>query len=522
MVAVREDLFAARYALGEVLGSGGSGVVRRAHDTVLDRPVAVKLLRTGADDDVMRARLRAEAQLAGSLHHPGIAQIYDYGEVVVRDEPTPYIVMQYVEGTPLSALLRETRALPVSDVMDFVAQIAEALRAAHTAGIIHRDLKPSNVLVTEAGRAVLVDFGIARTSDAEPLTMTGTLVGTADYISPEQCSGRQATPRSDLYSLGMLAYQCLTGHKPFHRESPLATALAHLHDEVPPLTDVPPAVAALVGQLVEKDPEERPVDAAEVAVRARALTGDATRVAPGVVLPPRPSPEVAAAARRPFWRSEGFRSRRLQIAAAAVAVTLLGTIFVAARPATTRVPDLEGLSWGEARQVLAARGLAVERQRVDDPGTERGTVLAQDPAPGAAPDEQTVVVLEVASGKTVLDPDEVVGLTYDEAARILVRLGLVPVRNEVSRPGGDGTVVTALPVGRLRTGTMVTLTVGLDGAVTEAAPTPSAPATSSSGSSGSGSTSSGTMSTSKPQKSSPPGHGSSPGNGKAKAQAKKR
>ena len=459
MLGEPEDLFAARYTLGDVLGSGGSGVVRRAHDTVLDRAVAIKLLRTGADDDVLRARLRAEAQLAGSLHHPGIAQVYDYGEVEVRDEPTPFLVMQYVEGTPLSGLLRESRALPASQVMDLVAQIADALRVAHASGIIHRDLKPSNVLVTRTGRAVLVDFGIARTCDTEPLTMTGTLVGTADYVSPEQCSGRSATPRSDLYSLGMLAYECLTGHKPFHRESPLATALAHLHDEVPPLTEVPPAVAALVAQLVEKDPERRPVDASEVARRARSLVRDQTATT-GVVLPPPPAPRVRAAARRPFWRSEGFRSRHVQVAAAAVAVTLLGTIFVSARPPSARVPDVEDMRWGEARQVVAERGLEVERQVVDDPGTDRGTVLGQAPEAGAATDARTVVVLEVASGRAVLDPDEVVGLTYDKAARILVGLGLVPLRNEVARPGGDGTVVTALPVGRLAAGTIVTLTVG--------------------------------------------------------------
>ncbi len=175
MVTGVDDLFVGRYELDEVLGSGGTGVVRRARDTVLDRPVALKLLRPGSGDEVVRARLRAEARLAGALVHPGVAQVYDYGEDASGDEPAPYIVMQYVEGTSLWHVLRERRTLPADEVMDLVAQTASALEAAHAAGIVHRDLKPSNILVTDEGRAVLVDFGIARTLDSEPLTATGTV-----------------------------------------------------------------------------------------------------------------------------------------------------------------------------------------------------------------------------------------------------------------------------------------------------------------------------------------------------------
>ena len=409
-----EDLFAGRYALGDVLGSGDSGVVRRAHDRVLDRPVAVKLLRTGADDEEMRARLRAEARVAGSLHHPGIARVYDYGEVTVRDEPTPYLVMQYVAGTALPQLLRGRRTLSVPEVMDVVAQIADALGAAQAAGIVHRDLKPSNVRVTDAGRAVLVDAGAVSAVDAESLTAY-----------------------SDLYALGVLAHECLV-----------------------PLPDVPTAVTDLVAELTATDPERRPAAAAEVAKRARALAGRPVRATSGVVLPPPPTPRDVAVARTPVWRREALRSRRVQLSAAAVVVAVLGALFVSARPATTRMPDVEGMAWSEAQRVLADRGLAVERRAVDLPAADKGTVLGQEPDEGAATDDTTVVVVEVASGRTVLDPDQVVGLGYEDAARILVRLGLVPVRNDVPRPGGDGSVVTAIPAGRLATGTMVTLTVG--------------------------------------------------------------
>ncbi len=415
MVRDDEDLFAGRYELVDVLGSGGSGVVRRAHDRVLDRSVAIKLLRANADDEALRARLRDEARLAGSLHHPGIAQVYDYGEVEVRGEPTPYLVMQYVEGTSVSQLLREHRALDVREVMDVLAQVADALRAAHAVGIVHRDLKPSNVLVTETGRAVLVDVGVAEPGAAEP-----------------------PTGLSDIHSLGVLANQCLAS-----------------------IADVPPEAADLVAEMIADEPDDRP-GAAEVAERARALSGRSATTSSRVVLPPLPTPPVASAARTPVWRRDAFRSRRVQMSAAAVVVALVGTVFVAARPAPTPVPDVEGMTWSDAKQVLKERELEVERRDVDVPDAERGTVLDQEPEEGATRDASTVVVLDVASGMSVLDPDEVVGQRYEVAARAVVRQGLVPVRNDVPRPGGDGTtVVTALPAGRLATGTAVTLTVGI-------------------------------------------------------------
>lgn len=451
MIAGSEALLAGRYELGEVLGSGGSGVVRRARDTLLDRDVAVKLLKAGLDDDVLRARLRTEAQLAGGLHHPGIAQVFDYGED--EGEAAPYLVMQYVDGTSLWHLLREHRTLPVENVLDLLAQLASALQQAHAAGIVHRDLKPSNVLVTSEHRAVVVDFGIARTADAEPLTSTGTIIGTIDYISPEQVDGRSATPKSDLYSLGMLAYECLTGHKPFRRESPVATALAVLHDQVPPLEGVPSGVADLVLQLVAKAPEDRPADAAEVAARATALL--AARSDPTRVIPP---PAPAARTTPPPWR-KAWRSRRVQVGAAAVAATLLVLSFVAARPSVARTPDLAGLSWSAALEVLEERDLAYERVVVDDPGSERGAVLRQEPRPGARVDDDTVVTVTVASGRVTLEPERVVGLGYAAAARALVELGLVPTRDEVVRPGGQGLVSGVRPSGRVELGTMVTLTV---------------------------------------------------------------
>ncbi len=452
------DLGCGRYELQELVGSGGTGSVRRAHDTLLDRPVAVKMLRGGGADETVRARMRAEAQLAGALHHPGIAQVYDYGEDTSGDEPAPYIVMQYVEGTSLWQVLRDRRTLPAAEVMDIVAQVAAALEVAHDAGIVHRDLKPANMLLTPEGRVVLVDFGIARTRDADPLTVTGTIVGTVDYMSPEQTEGRSATHRSDLYSLGMVAYECLTGHKPFRRETDIATALAQLREEAPALgPEVPAAVRELVEQLIAKDPESRPSGAAEVAARAAGLVSPTVDEEPASSGPPAVSP---AGVRR-LLRRPALRGRGVYVTAAVLLAAVASSMFVAAREPSVRVPDLRGQRYAAAAKKLEQRGLDVQRSWADVPGRERGTVLDQDPGPGARPDAGTVVTLTVASGRTVLKPRSVLGESYDQAARDLVALGLVPVRAVRTRDHDAGKVVAVGPRGRLPVGSTVTLTVAV-------------------------------------------------------------
>jgi predicted Ser/Thr protein kinase len=453
------DVFDGRYTLESVLGSGGTGTVHRAWDRVLDRPGA-------ADDEVHRARLRAEAQLAGALHHPGIAQIYDYGEAPAEGASgatTPYIVMQYVDGVPLATVLKERRRVPADEVMVVVARIAQALQAAHDRGIVHRDLKPANILITPEGRPVLVDFGIARSADLEPLTLTGTIVGSVDYISPEQTSGGSATALSDIYSLGLVAYEALSGRRPFRRESQVATALAHLHDDVPPLEDdVPPAVRALVLQMVAKDPDDRPASAAEVASRAAASTAAARR--PGVVLPPpAPQPEpgrtgtVTTALTVPW-----LRSRRTHVGAAVLVAAVVTSFFVAARSPVSRVPDLRGMPVKAAVESLHGHDLdQVRRTLVDDPAAERGTVLGQVPKPGAQVDDDTVMVLQVASGRELLDDAALLGDRYTQAAREVVAHGLVPIRATTTRAQGAGTVVEVGPAGHLPLGSTVTLTVAV-------------------------------------------------------------
>src|SRR6516162_9166917 len=271
-MALAGAVLGGRYGLEEHIGDGGYGEVWRATDTVLSRPVAVKLLHPRyAQRGEALARFRAEARLAGGLSQENIAQVFDYGEAA--DGQPPYLVMELVDGPSLEAVL-DGGPLESSRTMDIVAQAAAGLQAAHAAGMIHRDIKPGNLLLASGGTVKITDFGIAHTIGSVPVTVTGVLMGTAGYLAPERIAGAQAGPASDLYALGVVAYECLAGAPPFAGE-PLDVACAHRDRAVPPLPpSVPIDVSALVMQLVAKDPAWRPRSAAEVAHRAGRLRDD--------------------------------------------------------------------------------------------------------------------------------------------------------------------------------------------------------------------------------------------------------
>jgi len=265
---------ARRYRLDSRIATGGMGEVWRATDTVLGREVAVKLLKAEyADDPTFRTRFQTEAQHAAALHHPGVAGVYDFGEGPAPDgsgQPRPYLVMELVEGQPLSRLLMDGRPLDREVVRDLMAQSGDALAAAHAAGIVHRDVKPANLMVTPDRRIKITDFGIARAADGHGITQTGTVMGTAQYLSPEQARGEVATPASDVYSLGVVTFECLAGRRPFEAESPVATALAHIQQPIPDLPDdVPADLAAVVRRALAKDPAERYPDGAAFAAALR-------------------------------------------------------------------------------------------------------------------------------------------------------------------------------------------------------------------------------------------------------------
>jgi serine/threonine-protein kinase len=254
-----------RYRLDHRVASGGMADVWSAEDDVLKRNVAVKVMRPDpGHEELFALRFRDEALHSAALIHTNIATLFDYGE----DDELAFLVMELIDGKPLSLLIREHGRLPADQVRSIVGQCALALGVAHEAKVVHRDVKPANILVREDGLVKLTDFGIARAVDASGHTRAGDLLGTPSYISPEQALGRPATGASDLYSLGIVAHEMLCGAKPFDKPTPIATAMSHLHEAPPPLPDdVPEDLAGVIDDLLAKDPRDRPANARAVAVR---------------------------------------------------------------------------------------------------------------------------------------------------------------------------------------------------------------------------------------------------------------
>ncbi|GAB3492312.1 protein kinase domain-containing protein [Flexivirga lutea] len=262
-----------RYVLSSRIAGGGMGEVWRGTDSVLARRVAIKLLRTNlTDDPEFVVRFRTEARNAAQLSHGNIAQVHDYGE----DGGTAFLVMELVDGEPLSALIAERAPLPEVDAVHLLVQAANALHAAHTKGIVHRDVKPANIVVDDELVAKLTDFGIARALDASSMTRAGEVMGTPQYLAPEAALGREATAQSDLYSLGVVGFQLLTGHLPFHADTAVGFALAHVQQPVPALPDsVSEPLRDVIHATLAKDPDHRPHGAVELAERLQAAVGAA-------------------------------------------------------------------------------------------------------------------------------------------------------------------------------------------------------------------------------------------------------
>lgn len=275
-----------RFQLTSRIAIGGMGEVWKAKDQILGRIVAIKVLKeeyTG--DPGFLQRFRAEARHTALLNHVGIANVFDYGE----EDGSAYLVMELVPGAPLSGILEREQVLSPDRTMSIIAQTARALAIAHAQGLVHRDVKPGNLLITPDNRVKVTDFGIARLADQVPLTQTGQVMGTAQYLAPEQATGQTATGSSDIYSLGVIGYECLTGHRPFSGESQIAIALAQVNDAPPPLPEtLPKPVRALLMSMLAKDPKNRPANAIALAEAAEAIrNGDiaaAHAAVPGMLL----------------------------------------------------------------------------------------------------------------------------------------------------------------------------------------------------------------------------------------------
>ena len=442
---------AERYALDSRIATGGMGEVWRANDTVLGRRVAVKLLKTEyADDATFRSRFETEARHAASLHHPNVAAVYDFGEAqpAGSDVARPYLVMELVDGQPLSALLEPGQALDPDATRDLLAQAADALAAAHAAGIVHRDVKPANLLVTPDRTVKITDFGIARAAQGMSLTETGQVMGTPQYLSPEQAQGGIATPASDVYSLGVVAFECLAGHRPFVAETPVATALAHLRDPVPELPDdVPADLAAVVRRAMAKSPEDRFANAAELAAALRnpgaVAPPDRTQLLTGVAPVPVPAtaPATTPSAAATTTPAAAPRRRRK----VPWGWILLGVLAIAGIVAVALLAD----SGEDQPDPPAATRSEPTSQPTQQPSTQPSTQASQ-PTQEPSPSEDNTVQV---------DESDYVGRDVDAVEAELQDLGLNVQRDEQTNPGDEeeDSVNGVDPSGTLQEGDTVTV-----------------------------------------------------------------
>jgi eukaryotic-like serine/threonine-protein kinase len=425
MSEARKTVLDDRYDVVRPLGSGGMGEVYLARDRVLGRDVALKVLRKQyAGDEEFAERFKREAMSVASLSHPNIVQVYDRGET---EEGASYIAMEYVPGGTLKERISREGPLEAAHAAGLGAQVAEALGAAHDRDMVHRDIKPQNVLLTARGGAKVADFGIARSGSSATISRTGSVMGTAGYMSPEQALGKPATPKSDLYSLGVVLYEALTGELPYTADNPIAVSMKHVNEPLRPPIElnprIPKGMNALVTKLLAKDPEDRYADADELADDLWRVNRGLEPVTPGVGRKQGPgtqraaltSPNVTSEMRRPWPGPVPYRRRRgvpwLLIALAAILFTLgvlgsvqavLGTdamngwfdVFQGearspgqpAGPEKVKVPEVNGLTRNAAEKRLTDAGLevgnvgsfpsdSVAAGRVIEPGIVAGTLV---------------------------------------------------------------------------------------------------------------------------------------------------
>ena len=482
-----------RYEIGGVLGRGGMAEVHRGRDTRLGREVAVKVLRSDlARDPSFQVRFRREAQAAASLNHPAIVAVYDTGEDRGPTGNTPYIVMEYVEGETLRDVLRREGVLPPERAMSLAADICGALDFSHRNGIVHRDVKPGNVMITPAGSVKVMDFGIARAVSDSAATMTSTaaVIGTAQYLSPEQARGEGVDARSDVYSLGCLLYELVTGAPPFTGDSPVSVAYQHVREDPRLPSSINPAIPAELDSILlkamSKNPANRYQSAAEMRNDLlRALAGQQVEATPVMGATERTAvigglPAVAGAR---GWDEDDDEAARRRKRNRIIAAVIAGVLLVAAvigialglsggggdtpeAAATVAVPTgLVGMTEADARAAITGAGLTVgdvTQQVVTDPAQE-GLVQSTDPASGAQVDEGRAVDLVIGVGPDTVTVPPVVNQTEDAARTLLDNAGFTGNvnRDTTDDLAPEGTVVSVDPaVGQsVAPDTTVTLTV---------------------------------------------------------------
>ncbi len=499
-----------RYVLSGLLGGGGMGRVFLARDEVLERDVALKVLREQyAEDEEFVGRFEREAKAAASLNHPNIVQVYDRGEA---EEGSYYIAMEYIAGGTLKDRILKEGPMDAAEAVRLAMQVADALGVAHASGIVHRDVKPQNVLLTADGDAKVADFGIARAASEVSLSDSGLVLGTAKYMSPEQAMGDPIGPESDLYSLGVVLYEMLTGEVPFEADSAIGVAMKHVNEAPRPPREanpeVPEALDAVVMKLLQKKPEDRYPGAAELVAdlsrvgeglspvfaapaASPSTSGAETTRAPAQPLALAPVPGNPGGAPRGFVRSprrRRRRRRRARLLAAALVVLLavlglaglgssggldgpvVGSLGKATQEAQRalgvgkgEVPNVVGLAEEEARDRLTKEGFGVAVERRASGEEDEGRVLEQSVPAGEEVERGSRIALAVGSGPRTVEAPDLVGLTLAEAEKKLEEVGLKPGgRKEApSEEVPEGEVSAQDPAAGKKTeaGTEVDLTV---------------------------------------------------------------
>src|SRR3954453_11145471 len=477
-------LLGGRYELDGVVGRGGMAEVYRARDIRLDRIVAIKTLRADlARDQIFQARFRREAQSAASLNHPSIVAVYDTGEDMASGMPIPYIVMEYVDGRTVRDLLIEGHRLLPERTLEIVNGVLRALEYSHQAGIVHRDIKPGNVMVTRNGDIKVMDFGIARAmSDAQAtMTQTAQVIGTAQYLSPEQARGERVDSRSDLYSTGCLLYELLTGRPPFTGDSPVAIAYQHVRENpVPPSRvdpDVPPWADAIVLKAMAKSPADRYQTAADMrADLQRAASGMPVAAAPptrydmypqhtqrmgntGTMMagatsqiPPVEDYDYQGREYDYAGRGGGGGSSRRWIPWVLGLVVVIGVVvgvsyyLLAGAGKTYAVPLVNGEPVATAKSQITAAHLRSAVIYQSNSSVKKGRVIKSSPAEGNNVAADTVVTLYVSSGAAPVAVPNVQGKMDNEAETILQNDGFtVIVKQDTTSTQAAGTVVNQDP-----------------------------------------------------------------------------
>ncbi|MFZ9272952.1 MAG: Stk1 family PASTA domain-containing Ser/Thr kinase [Ilumatobacteraceae bacterium] len=461
-----------RYEIGKRIGRGGMAEIFQARDILLDRPVAMKVLFPEfATDPAFVERFRREAQAAANLNHPNIVAVYDWGKV----NNTYYIAMEYVNGRTLADILKQSGTLTPMQVCDVMSEVASALISAHQNGVIHRDIKPGNILVSTTGQVKVADFGIARALGAgveQGLTQTGAVMGTATYFSPEQAQGASTDQRSDIYSLGVVMYEMLSGVPPFTGENAVAIAYKQVHERAMPLdqrlTSAPPEVAAIVAKCMEKSPDDRYSSAEEVrdelrrfvegmpvlAVSAKKEAERATQVLPqtdvnattvisaqdaATELLPKISPTATKQTNYPPYDDKSPQRTAVFVFGAlfAAIVLLAGGLFLYqtltrnSANASITVPDVRNLTVKQASEQLLASGFTPIPYAATKDGVGNDIVYAQDPPPSVLARSGDQITITYNPASTPVAVPLVRGLTVKEATALLAPLGLTLSIKEV-------------------------------------------------------------------------------------------